>query len=100
MTVETEVVFPRALRDIYPAPAQQLYIETYKQSWAAAETATKDSLSRESMAARDAWGAVGRVYEQDPVTHRFRLIGDQVAAVSPRTDKRSFVGTVKGLFKR
>jgi len=100
MTVETEVVFPRSLRDIYPAPAQQLYIETYKQAWATAEAGSRDSLSRESVAARDAWEAVRRLYAQDPVTRKFRHIGDEVAVESKRKDKRSLLGAVKGLFNR
>lgn len=100
MTVETEVVFPRALRDIYPAPAQQLYIETYNQSWATAVAGSRDSLSRESVAARDAWEAVGRLYSQDPVTHKIQRIGDQVAAEPTHTEKHTFLGTIKGLFKR
>jgi len=100
MTVENEVVFPRSLRDMYPAPAQQLYIETYKQSWATGELAPRDTLSRESMAARDAWAAVGRSYAQDPVTHKFRRIGEQVAAEPAVTGKRTLLGAVKGLFRR
>jgi cation transport regulator ChaB len=100
MTTETEVVFPRALRDIYPAPAQQLYIETYKKSWAVTEESSRDNLSRESVAARDAWDAVGRLYTQDPVTHKFRRSGDQVAAEPSQMGRRTFLGTLKGLFKR
>jgi cation transport regulator ChaB len=100
MAAETEVVFPRALSDIYPVAAQQLYIETYKQSWAKSEAATRDSLSRESVAARDAWDAVGRAYVQDPVTHKFRSAGDQIVVEAARMGKRTFLGTVKGLFKR
>ena len=100
MAVETEVVFPRSLRDIYPVQAQKLYIETYKQAWATAAAGTRDNLSRESVAARDAWEAVGREYVQDTGTHKFRCTGDQVAAEPTRTGKRSFLGTVKGMFKR
>ena len=100
MAVENQVVFPRSLSDIYPAAAQQLYIATYKQSLASSEAAARDSLSRESVAARDAWDAVRREYIQDPVTHKWRRNGDQVAAEPTRTDKRSFLGMVKGLFKR
>lgn len=100
MAVETEVVFPRSLRDIYPEPAQALYIETYKQSWATAAASTRDSLSRESVAARDAWDAVRRQYVQDPVTHKFRRIGDQASAEPTQTGKRSLLDAVKGLFKR
>ena len=100
MAAETEVVFPRSLSDIYPAAAQQLYIETYKQSWASSEAATRDSLSRESVAARDAWDAVRREYTQDAVTHKWSRNGDQVAAEPTRTGKHSFLGMVKGMLKR
>lgn len=95
MTVETEVVFPRSLSDIYPVAAQQLYIETYKHSWAKAEEATRDSLSRESVAARDAWDAVKREFTQDAVTHKWQRNGYQVAAEPTRTGNRSIMGTVK-----
>jgi DNA-binding NarL/FixJ family response regulator len=100
MTVETEVVFPRSLSDIYPEQAQKLYVEAYKQSWVTAAAGSRDNLSRESVAARDAWEAVRREYAQDPVTHKFRLNGEQAAAESIRTGKRTFLGTVKGLFRR
>ena len=99
MAVQTEVVFPRSLRDMYPAAAQQVYIETYKQSWETSVAGTRDNLSRESVAARDAWEAVGRVYAQDPVTHKFHGTGDPVAAEPTRIDKRSFVGKLKNMFK-
>ncbi len=100
VAIETEVVFPRALSDIYPAPAQKLYIETYKHFMATGEAATQDSLSRESAAARDAWEAVGREYTQDPVTHKIHRIGDLAATEPTQTGKRSFLGAIKGLFKR
>lgn len=100
MATETEVVFPRALSDIYPAPAQKLYIETYKQSWATAVPGAADSMSRESVASRDAWEAVGRQYVQDPVTHKFHRIGDPSAGEPAPAAKRSILGSFKGLFKR
>lgn len=99
MTVETEVVFPRSMRDIFPAAAQQVYIETYKQSWAKSVQGTSDQLSPESVASRDAWDAVRREFVEDPLTHKWRRAGDQVAAEPTGTDKRSFLGKVKGLFK-
>jgi cation transport regulator ChaB len=99
MAAETEVVFPRSLRNLYPVAAQQLYIETYKKSMAIKTATTRDGLSRESIAARDAWTAVGREFTQDAVTHKWHRIGEQVAPESTRTDKRSLLGTVKGLFK-
>jgi len=100
MAAESEVVFPRALSDIYPVAAQKLYIETYKHSWAYSVTGTRDSLSRESMAARDAWDAVGRLFIQDAVTHKWRPVGEQAAADSRQMGKRSFLGAIKGLLKR
>ncbi len=99
MAAETEVVFPRSLSDIYPAAAQQVYIETYKKSFATSDGDTRDRLSRESVASRDAWDAVGREFVQDSVTHKFHRIGEQ-AAVAGQGGKKSLLGTVKGLFKR
>ena len=100
MTAETEVVFPRTLSDIYPMAAQQLYIETYKLSWATPGGATQDRMSRESVASRDAWNAVWREYIQDDVTHKWRRKGDQAAAESTPTGKRSLFGAIKGMLKR
>ena len=99
MAAQTEVVFPRSLSDIYPAAAQHLYIETYKQSWTNSVAGTSTALSREGVAARDAWDAVRREFMDDPATHKWRRISDLAAAEPTRTDKRSFLGTVKGLFK-
>ena len=100
MAIETEVVFPRALIDMYPAQAQKLYIEAYKHSWATSAVGTSGNLSRESVASRDAWEAVKREYEQDPVTHKFLRIGDPVVSGKAKTGKRSLLDAVKGLFKR
>jgi cation transport regulator ChaB len=100
MVAENEVIFPRTLSDIYPMAAQEIYIKTYKQSWARSGEAAKDSLSRESVASRDAWDAVWREYMQDAVTHKWHRIDDRVAASSSQTGKRSFISTVKGMFKR
>ncbi len=100
MTVETEVVFPRSMRDIFPAAAQQVYIETYKQSWAKSVAGTHDQLSLEGVASRDAWDAVRREFLEDSVTHKWRRTGEQVAAEPTGTDRRSFLGRVKGLLKR
>jgi len=85
---------------MFPAAAQQLYLETYKQSWETTVAGTQDNLSRESVAARDAWDAVRREFTQDAVTHKWQRIGEQVATEPTRFDKRSFVGKVMNLFKR
>ena len=100
MTIETEVVFPRSMRDIFPAAAQQVYIEAYKQSWAKSAEGTHDQLSLEGVAARDAWDAVRREFMEDSLTHKWRRTGEQVATEPTRTDNRSFLGKVKNLFKR
>jgi cation transport regulator ChaB len=100
MTVETEVVFPRAMRDIYPAAAQQLYIETYKRTWAESKIGTSNQLSRESVAARDAWDAVKREFVEDSLTHKWRRVGDQATANVTHAEKGSFMSIIKRLFKR
>jgi len=97
MAVENEVVFPRALRDMFPAAAQQLYVESYKQSLAKPAEGTSAELSREGVASRDAWDAVRREYVQDSFTHKWRHISDPAPI---RTEKRSIVGTIKSLLKR
>ena len=99
MPVENEVLFPRSLRDIYPMAAQELYIETYKQSWATSVAGTRDVLSRESVASRDAWDAVGREFTQDAVTRKWRRISDIVAPERARTGKRSMLVAIRGIFR-
>lgn len=65
MTVSTEieVVFPKSQRDLFPLAAQHLYVETYKRSFAESAQGNSNQLSPESVAARDAWDAVKRAYE-------------------------------------
>lgn len=94
---QIEVEFPKSQRDLFPPEAQQLYIETYKQSFADTARGNSDQLSHESVAARDAWGAVKRQFEEDPVTHKWRAIGGQVAAP---VKKDSLLDGFKRMFKR
>jgi len=94
---EIAVEFPKSQRDLFPAAAQQLYIETYKRSFADSAKGNSNQLSHDSVAARDAWDAVKRAYEQDHVTHKWRAIGG--AALIP-AEKGSFMSTLKRLFKR
>jgi cation transport regulator ChaB len=98
MTNDIEVVFPRSMRDIFPAAAQAVYIEAYKQSWAKSAEGTHKQMSLEGVAARDAWDAVKREFAEDPFTHKWRRIGEQVA--EEPTGKKSFLGGIKGVFKR
>ena len=99
MTVETEVVFPRSMRDIYPVAVQQLYIETYRQSWAKSVAGTANQLSPESVAVRDAWDAVKREYVEDPLTHKWRCVGDQATTEVTNTKIGSLLNTIKHLFR-
>ena len=95
--IEIAIEFPKSQRDLFPAAAQQLYIVTYKQSWAESARGTADQLSHESVAARDAWDAVKRAFVQDFVTHTWRAIGDPVETSA---EKRSILSAIKRLFKR
>ena len=100
--IETEVEFPKSQRDLFPAAAQQLYVETYKQSFAESTKGNSNQLSHDSVAARDAWDAVKCAYEQDDVTHKWRAIA--IASPGGQADaqagKDSFLGAIKRLFKR
>lgn len=100
MTVETEVVFPRTMRDMFPAAAQQVYIEAYKRSLADSQKGTLNQLSLEGVAARDAWDAVRRQYVEDTVTHKWRRIGEEALVAETRPKDRSILGMVKNLFRR
>lgn len=95
--IEIKVEFPKAHRDLYPVAAQQIYIDTYKQSFAESAKGTNDQLSRESIASRDAWNAVRRAFVQDDITHKWRAIGDPVVAPA---EKRTVISAIKGLFNR
>ena len=100
MTVETEVVFPRTMRDMFPAAAQQVYIEAYKLSLAESQKGTLNQLSLEGVAARDAWDAVRREYVEDTVTHKWGRIGDESSVAETRPRDRSILSTIKNLFRR
>lgn len=89
--------FPKALRDLFPHAAQVLYMETYTRSLADAASTNRSQLSNEGVATRDAWDAVRRVYEEDPVTHKWRVIGE---AAQPAASKPSFIQAIKKLFGR
>jgi cation transport regulator ChaB len=84
---------------MFPAEAQQLYIEAYKQSWAESSKGSVNQLSLEGVAARDAWDAVRRVYVEDTVTHKWGRASDQATAQVTHTEKASLLGTLKHLFK-
>ena len=100
MAAETEVVFPRSLSSIFPAAAQQVYIETYKKSWATTVAGTQDGLSRESLVARDSWDAVKREFMQDDVTHKWYRIGEQIPVQETRAEKQSVFDAIRSLFRR
>ena len=97
---EHKVVFPQSLRDMFPADAQKLYIETYEQSFAAFKVEGSSDLSRESVAARDAWDTVKRAFQEDPITHKWRRAGEQAAQEQTRTEKRSLLDMLKRVFQR
>jgi cation transport regulator ChaB len=99
MTTTTAVPagFPKALRDLFPPAAQVLYMETYARSLADATSTNRSQLSNEGVATRDAWDAVRRVYEEDSVTHKWRLIGE---AAQPAASKPSLFHALKKLFGR
>jgi cation transport regulator ChaB len=84
---------------MFPAAAQQLYIDAYKQSLAESAKGTNNQLSLEGVAARDAWDAVRRAYVEDAVTHKWGRVGDQSTAEVTHTEKASLIGTLKHLFK-
>ena len=95
--VVTEVVFPKSQIDLYPAAAQQLYIETYKRSFVESAKGNSNQLSHDSVAARDAWDAVRRAFKEDPMTHKWRAIGEQT---DTPTERGSLLRGFKRLFKR
>lgn len=93
---DIKVEFPKSQRDLFPAAAQQLYIEAYRQALVDSSNSNNAQLSIQGIAARDAWEAVKRAYIQDPVTHIWRAIGE-AAPVQPK--QRSLIDIVKGWFK-
>lgn len=94
---EIKVEFPKSQRDLFPAAAQQLYIDTYRQVFAESVQGPNSQLSPESLASRDAWNAVKRAYVQDDVTHVWHAVGE---SAKPAAQKQSLLDTIKGLFKR
>ena len=100
ISIENKVFFPPSLRDIFPPDAQKLYTDAYKQAWEGANAGSSGDLVREGVASRDAWAALRREFIDDPVTHKWRHIGEQATAEEARPQKRSLLGTIKRLFKR
>jgi cation transport regulator ChaB len=95
---QTPIVFPIGLRDIYPLEAQQLYIQTYKQTME--QFKPNGGLSREGAAARDAWDAVRREFVEDPETHKWYRKGEPTPSSKNKANSPSIRNTLKGLFKR
>jgi cation transport regulator ChaB len=84
---------------MFPAAAQQVYIEAYKHSLAESAKGTNNQLSVEGVAARDAWDAVRREYVEDAITHKWGRIGEQPTVEATHTEKGSFLSAIKRLFK-
>lgn len=99
MTTTPEIVFPRTQRDLFPAAAQALYIETYKKSMTESVRGDSSQLSPESVASRDAWDAVFREYTQDPVTHKWGANAKAGMPAGFPEMKSSLLNTFRKLFK-
>lgn len=94
---ETEVEFPKSLRDLFPSAAQALYIEAYRRSFAESKAGHVNQMSHESVAARDAWHAVRLRFIEDPITHKWRAIGEAALA---HVEKPGLLSRIKKMFAR
>ncbi len=96
---EGRVELPQAVRDTLPQAAQALYAEAYTRSWNEYKPQGNTGMSRQAVAARDAWTAVQREFVKDDETHQWHRRGEaaQPVAVRPR---RSAFGFLRGLFGR
>jgi cation transport regulator ChaB len=56
---------PTTIREILPAEAQHLYLETYNAAWELEPAGGHQGLSRESVAHQVAWDAVNREWVHD-----------------------------------
>jgi cation transport regulator len=100
---ESEVTVPQTVRDVLPEAAQQVYVAAYARSWDEYDAATgnSESTAREAVASRDAWAAVTREFERDPVTFKWHRKGEatepESAVIAPKHTPLSFL---RGLFGR
>jgi cation transport regulator ChaB len=94
-----KVEFPKSQRDLFPLAAQELYVETYKKSYADSVRGDSAQLSHEGVASRDAWFAVKSQYVEDHVTHKWLPVGG-VAPAEVHAQKPSLLGRIKLMFKR
>ncbi len=96
---DIKVEFPKSQRDLFPLAAQELYVETYKKSYAESVRGNSTQLSHEGVASRDAWFAVKSQYVEDHVTHKWLPIGG-VAPAEVHAQKPSLLAQFKRLFTR
>jgi cation transport regulator ChaB len=93
----TKSDLPKGITDVLPEEAQQIYLEVYQRVWEASDERDATQLSRQSVAHRQAWAAVGREYEQDAVTGQWHRKGEKPAK---EAEKGGLLKKLKGLIGR
>jgi cation transport regulator len=71
MRYETRGDLPERLTSVLPEEAQQLYLERYQEAWDTYNPRVAGGLSRQALAHREGWAAVGREYEQHEGTGKW-----------------------------
>ena len=68
---------PKTITDVLPDEAQEIYLRVYERVWEQSGERNVAQLSRDSVAHRQAWAAVGREYVLDPVTGQWHRKGEK-----------------------
>jgi cation transport regulator ChaB len=91
MRYETKKNLPPTITNVLPVDAQGVYLETYNRAWDEFDQETTGDLSRHSIAHRQAWETIERVFARDVNTGAWEHKGGEVAEY----DARSFLDKVR-----
>jgi cation transport regulator len=96
---EIQVEVPQAVRDLLPEDARELYVATYVKSWDEYDPNNTTGMSREAVAARDAWMAINHEYVKDENTHQWHRKGE--SPTKPQLQKkRTVLIFLRNIFSR
>ncbi len=98
MTYDSIKDLPQSITAVLPEGAQEIYRQTYNKIWNQVGEQPGRSLSRESLAHRQAWSAMQREYEQDFSTGKWHRKGEPVVAA--KKEPRGLMPWLRHLFHR
>ena len=91
MRYEAKKDLPATITQVLPDDAQEVYLETYNRAWDEHNQETMGDMSRHSVAHRQGWATIRRVFERDPNSGAWQRKGEQALEY----DARSFLEKVR-----